>query len=62
MHDQKPEVWQQVADAKGLDDELTTAVDAAIEEFHGQYATRDDDGGARPSETATKTDEETVKA
>ena len=66
MHDQKPEVWQQVADAKGLDDELTTAVDAAIEEFHGQYATRDDDGGvsqsARPSETVTKTDEETMKA
>ena len=41
MHDQKPEVFGRVADMKKVGDEVSQEIEACIQEFQRQYATRD---------------------
>jgi F-type H+-transporting ATPase subunit alpha len=38
IHDQKPEIWDELNTKKDLTDELTKSVEAAIKEFQTQYA------------------------
>jgi F-type H+-transporting ATPase subunit alpha len=38
IHNQKPEIWEQLESKKDLNDELMRTIDAAIKEFQAQYA------------------------
>jgi F-type H+/Na+-transporting ATPase subunit alpha len=38
IHDQKQEIWNELSEKKDMTDELTKQVEAAIKEFHAQYA------------------------
>jgi F-type H+-transporting ATPase subunit alpha len=48
MHDQKQEVWNDLAEKKDMTDEITKKVEAAIKEFQAQYA----HGAAKESKPA----------
>jgi F-type H+/Na+-transporting ATPase subunit alpha len=37
IHNQKPEIWDELQQKKDLSDDLIRKIDAAIKEFHGQY-------------------------
>jgi F-type H+-transporting ATPase subunit alpha len=38
IHNQKPEIWEQLESKKDLADDLVRTIDAAIKEFQAQYA------------------------
>jgi F-type H+-transporting ATPase subunit alpha len=38
VHDQKPEIWDELNTKKDLSDDLTKTIEAAIKEFQGQFA------------------------
>jgi F-type H+/Na+-transporting ATPase subunit alpha len=38
VHDQKQEIWNELSEKRDMTDELTKQVEAAIKEFHTQYA------------------------
>jgi hypothetical protein len=38
MHDQKPEIWEELNDKKDMGDEIVRKIESAIGEFQAQYA------------------------
>ena len=48
IHDQKQEIWNELSEKKDMTDELTKQVEAAIKEFHAQYASGETQGKEGP--------------
>jgi F-type H+-transporting ATPase subunit alpha len=56
IHNQKPEIWDELDQKKDLSDDLTRKIEAAIKEFQSQYASGDAaDAQARERERETVT-------
>ena len=52
MTDQKPEVRERIAEMQKVGDDICKEIDACIEEFQRQYASRDTEQSSKSGEAA----------